>query len=89
LRFWASFIVVEIALYAVNGTVEEIDSRPQHVLEVGFEACVTEGRDQRVEDVGDGAADGVGFRQRPGVGFVLDRTMAIELELGEDMIGGR
>ena len=56
---------------------------------VGFEARVTERRDQRVEDVGHGAADGVPLRQRPAVGFVLERTMAVELELGEHMIGGR
>ncbi len=82
-------IVVEIALHAVSGAVEEIDGRPQQVLEVGFEARVTERRDQGVEDVGHGAADGVPLRQRPAVGFVLERTMAVELELGEHMIGGR
>jgi hypothetical protein len=83
------FVVVELALYALSGAVKKVDRRPQQVLEIGFESCVTERRDQRIEDVGHGASDGVGFRQRPGVGSVLERTMAEELEFGEDMIGGR
>ena len=79
-------IVVELALHAVGCAVEEIDGRPQQALKVGFEARVTERRDQRVEDVGHGAADGVGFRQRPGVGFVLEGTMAMDLKLRKDVI---
>ena len=43
--------------------------------------------DQRIEDVGDGAGDGLGFGQRPRIGLVLEGTMAIELQLGEDVIG--
>ena len=82
-------VVVELALDAVGGAVEEIDGRPQQALEVGFEARVTQRRDQRIEDVGHGACNGVGFGQRPRVGFVLERTMAIELELAEHMIGRR
>jgi hypothetical protein len=35
-------IVVELALHAVTSAVEEVDGRPQQVLEVGFEARVTE-----------------------------------------------
>ena len=67
--------------------MEEIDGRPQQVLKVGFEPCVVERRDQGVEDVGDGVGDGVGFGQRPRVGLVLEWTVAIELEFGEDVIG--
>ena len=81
------FIVVELALYAVDGAVEEIDGRPEQVVEIGFEARVGERRDQRVEDVGDSAGDGVGFRQRPRIGLVLERAMSMELQLGEDMVG--
>jgi hypothetical protein len=54
-------VVVELALHTVGGAVEEIDRGPQQVLEVGFEARVTQRRDQGVEDVGDGAGDDVGF----------------------------
>ena len=74
---------------AVCGAVEEVDGRPEQVLEIGFEARVMERRDQRVEDVGHGAADGVGFGQRSWVGLVLEGTMAIELEFGEHVIRGR
>src|SRR6516225_11883727 len=50
-------VVVELALHAVDGAVEEIDRRPQKVLEVGLEARVTECREQRIENVCDGAGD--------------------------------
>jgi hypothetical protein len=76
-------------LHAVSSAVEEVDGRPQQVLEVGFEARVMERRDQRVEDVGHGAADGVCLRQRPGIGLVLKGPIAVELELAEHMIDGR
>lgn len=52
-----------------------------------FEAGVAEGGDQGVEDVGDGASDGIAFGKRPGIGFILERTVAIELEFGEDVFG--
>ena len=29
----------------------------------------------------------LGFGQRPGIGLVLEGTVAVELELGEDVIG--
>ena len=45
--------------------------------------------DERVEDVGDGAADGVGFGQWPWVGLVLEGAVAVELEFGEDVVGRR
>ena len=33
--------------------------------------------------------DDVGFGQRPRIGFVLEWTIAVELELGEDVVGRR
>ena len=54
-------VVVKLAVDAVGGAVEEIGGRPEQALEVGFESRVTERRDQRVEDVGDGARDGTSF----------------------------
>ena len=68
--------------------MEEIDGRPEQVGEVWFEARVLQRRDQRIEDIGHGAADGLGFGQWPEVGLVLEGTVAIELELGEDKVGG-
>ena len=45
------------------------------------------GGDQGVEDVGDGARDRLGFRQRSRVGFVLEGAIAIELEFVEEATG--
>src|SRR3979411_3265435 len=81
-------VVVELAFDAIGGAVEEIDRGPQQALEIGLQARVAERRDQGVEDVGDRAADDIDFRQWPGVGLVLEGTMALELELGENVIGG-
>ena len=67
-------VVVELAFDPVVGAVEEIDGRPEQVVEVGFEAGVGQRRDEGVEDVGDGAGDGVALREaaadraRPGTG---------------------
>ena len=67
-------VVVEFAFDALVGAVEEIDGRPEQILEVGFEAGVAQARDEGVEDVGDGGGDGIGLRAavagrvRPGRG---------------------
>src|SRR5258708_23745350 len=81
------FVVVEFAFDALVGAVEEIDGRPQEVLEVGFEAGFAQARDKGIEDVSDGGRDDKGFRQRSRVGFVLERAIAVKLEFGEDVIG--
>ena len=80
-------VVVELALDAVDGAVEEIDGGPEQVFEIRFEARVTQGRDESVDDVGDGSGHGIAFGKRPWIGFVLKRAVAIELKLVEDMIG--
>jgi hypothetical protein len=71
---------------AIGRAVEEIDRRPQQVLKVGLEACVTERRDQGVEHVGDSAADGAGFREWPRIGLVLERSVSVELERSQYLI---
>ena len=58
-------------------------------FEIGFEARVAERADDGVEDVGDGAGDRIGLGQRSWIGLVLEGTVAIELEFGEDVIGRR
>ena len=78
---------VELALDPVGSAMEQVDGRPQKLLEIGFKTGVGECRDERIEDVDDGADDGLGFRQRPGVRLVLEGTMTVELQLGEDVIG--
>jgi len=76
---------VEFAFDALVGTVEEIDGRPQQVLE-WVEAGFAQARDEGIEDVGDGGSDdtGVGI----GLGSVSSgRTITVKLEFGEDVIG--
>ena len=68
--------------------MEDVDGRPEEIVEVGLEAGVFQGDDQGVEDIGDGAGDVVSFGQRPSVGFVREGTVAIKLKLGEDVVGG-
>jgi hypothetical protein len=80
-------VLIEFALYAVGGAVEEIDGRPEQVLEVGLEPRITESRDQGVEDVGEGAGDGVAFGKGPWIGLVVEGAVAVELKLTEDAIG--
>jgi hypothetical protein len=55
------FVVVEFAFDALVGAVEEIDGRPQQVLEVRFEAGFAQARDKGIEGVGDGGSDDPGF----------------------------
>jgi len=79
-------VVVEFAFDALVGAVEEIDGRPQQVLEVWFEACFAQAHDECVEDVGHGGSDDTGFGQRSRVGFVLEGAIAVKLECGKDVI---
>ena len=67
--------------------MEQVDGRPQQVGEVGFETGVLECRDQRVEHVGHGPSDELALGQRSRVGLVLEGTVTVDLELGEDVIG--
>jgi hypothetical protein len=80
-----ALIVVEFALDAAGGTMEQVDSRPQQIIEIGFEASITQGCDQGIEDVVDGATDEVCLGQRARIGLVLERTPAVELELRENV----
>ena len=59
----------------------------RQTVEIGFEASVTQGCDQGIEDVGDGAADDGRLGQRARIWLVLERTPAVELELVENMCG--
>ena len=67
--------------------MEDIDGRPEEIVEVGFEARVLQGHDQGVEDVGDRARDLVAVRQKPLIGFVGERPVAVELQFVEDVVG--
>ena len=66
------FVVVELAFNPLGGAVEQIDRRPEQIVEIGLEPGLGERADQRIEDVGDGAGDAVALGKRARVGFVLD-----------------
>src|SRR5215469_13522598 len=70
--FLGDLVVVELAERSVDGAMEKVDRRPEHVFEVRLEAGVSERGDQRIEDVGDCSADDTGFRERPWVRLVLE-----------------
>ena len=78
---------VELALDAVDLAVEQVDERPQEIGEIVLEAGAgqhgAEGLDHGVEL----ALDGVGFGQRPRIGFVLAGAMAVKRKLVEKMRG--
>jgi hypothetical protein len=73
-------VVVESALRAVGGAVEEIDRAPEELFEVGFKARVGERGDERIEDVGERRTNRPLLGQGARVGFVLARPVAVELE---------
>ena len=83
------FVVVELAFDSVCRTVEEIDGRPEQILEIRFEPGVVQRGDQRVEDVGDCAGDHRAFGQRSRIGLVVEWTVAKELQFAEDVVGRR
>ena len=80
-------VVVEFAFDSIDGAMEDVHRRPEQVLEVGFEASVGQRHHESVEDVGDAAYKDVRFGKRPGVGFVVEGAVAIELEFVEDLVG--
>ena len=82
------FVVVELALDAADGAVEDVDDAPEQVFQVGLEAGVLQGGGEGVEGVGDRGAHEVILGKRSWVGFALERAVAEELEFGEE-VGGR
>ncbi|MCK1453179.1 hypothetical protein IVB36_20355 [Bradyrhizobium sp. 35] len=59
------FVVVELAFDAVDGTMEQVDSRPEQIVKIRLEPSVAQGRDQGIEDVGDGYGDDPALGKRP------------------------
>ncbi len=82
------FVVVELAFDPLAGAVEQLDGGPEQVVEIGLQAGVAQGGDQGVEDVGQCALDPALLGQGPWVGLILEGTVAVELEFGEER-GGR
>ena len=82
-------VAVEAAVDAVGGAVEEVDERPEQVVEVGFEPGVAEHAGEGVEDVGEAGPDHLVVGQRPRIGLVLMRTVAVQLQFEDDAVGRR
>jgi hypothetical protein len=80
-------VAVEFALDPVGGAVEDVDGRPEEIVEVGFEAAVLQGEGQGVEDVRDRAGDDSAFGQGARIGLVVEGAPAVELKLLENMVG--
>ena len=66
------FVVVELALDAVDGTMEQVDGRPEQIVKVRLEPSVAQRRDQGIEDVGDGSGDDPALGKRPWIGPVVE-----------------
>ena len=82
-------VIVEFAFDPVSGAVEEIDGRPEQIVEIGFEARVGKRGDQGVENIGDGAGDAIALGQGARIRFVGEGTIAVKLKLLQDMLGRR
>ena len=87
--FLRVLVVVEFALDAVDGAMESVDHRPEQVVQVRFEARISECAGECVEDIGDGASDLVAVGRGPRVGLVVERLVPEELKLSEHLVGGR
>ena len=86
--FLRLFVAVEIPAHPRRHAVEKVRGGPEQVFEVGFQPRVGQRRDERVENVGDGGANGVGFRQGAGIGLVGEGAPAVELQFLEHDGGG-
>ena len=76
-----------VAFDAVDLAVEQVDERPQEIGEIVFEPGAGQHGAQGLDDCVELAADGIGFGQRPRIGFVLAGAMAVERQLVEQMRG--
>ena len=82
-------VVVELAFDAVDGTMEQVDGRPEQIVKVRLEPCVAQCRDQGIEDIGDGDGDHLALGKRAWIGLVVEWAVAEELQFGENVIGRR
>ena len=81
------YVADDVVGAEIGGAVKDVGGRPQQVFEIGLEARVAERGDESIEDVCDGAGDGIALGKRSRVGFVLKGAEAVELQLGENVIG--
>ncbi|KXF77127.1 hypothetical protein ATN84_25630 [Paramesorhizobium deserti] len=80
-------VVVELALDAFAGAVEQIDRRPQQVFDIGFQPRVTKHLGECIEDRGQRGLDDWLLGQRARIWPVLEGAMAINLHLVDEAVG--
>ncbi|MGY2930585.1 hypothetical protein ACVWZ6_000187 [Bradyrhizobium sp. GM6.1] len=83
------FVVIELPFDALDGTMEQVDGRPEQIVKVRLKPGVAQGRDQGVEDIGDGAANHLALWEWSWIGLVVEGVIAEELEFGDDLVGRR
>jgi len=83
------FIVVELAFNAVDSAVEQVDGRPEQIVEIRFKPRVAQCRNQGVEDIGDRAGDHLALWEWPWIGLVVKGTVAEELQFAKDVVSWR
>lgn len=83
------FVVIELPFDALDGTMEQVDRRPEQIVKVRLKPRFAQGRDQGVEDISDGAANHIALGERSWIGLVVEGTIAEELEFGDDVVGRR
>jgi hypothetical protein len=83
------FVVVELTIDSGCRTVEEVDGRPEQILEVRFKPGLVQRGDKCVEDVGHCASNHPPFGQRSRIGLLLEWTVAKQLQFAKDMVGRR
>ncbi len=79
-------IVVQRALDPGGRPVEQIDSRPEEIIEIGFKPRVGQRDDQGIENIRDRAGGCVTFGKWPWIRLILEWPVSIELEFGEDVV---
>ena len=83
------FVVVELATDAVDGSVEQVDGRPEQIVEVRLEPRVAQRRDQGIEDIDDGTGNDPAVGKRPWIGLVVEGAVTEELLFGKNVFGRR
>ncbi|MEY9796384.1 hypothetical protein ABH984_004399 [Bradyrhizobium ottawaense] len=81
------FIAVELSFDPVAGAVEDVHRRPEQVLEVGLKTGIGQLHHEGIEDVDDAAGEDSRFREPPGIGLIVEGTVAKELEFLEHLVG--
>lgn len=86
--FLGILVIIEFALNAILGAVEEIGKLPAQILQIGLEPRVDQRRDEGIEHVGHGTCCQALVGQRSGIGFVAKGSVAEKGKFIEKVCGG-